>query len=130
MTDEAAAKSSRGRTIGYWIATGLVAVGMGAGGVMDLLRPPDVVATFAHLGYPLYFAVMLGVWKILGTLVILAPGLRRVKEWAYAGIAIDLISAALSHAAMGDGAQAVVPPLVFLGLAILSHQLRPLSRRF
>src|SRR5687768_15374498 len=88
----------KARKIGYWVATALVALAMGFGGVVDLSGSPEVVATLSHLGYPAYFASMLGVWKILGTIVLLAPGLPRLKEWAYAGIVIDLTSAFISHA--------------------------------
>jgi uncharacterized membrane protein YphA (DoxX/SURF4 family) len=27
----------------------------------------------AHLGYPAYFAVILGIWKVLGAVVVLVP---------------------------------------------------------
>jgi len=66
---------------------------------------------------------------VLGGLAILAPRLPRLKEWAYAGIAFDLIGAAISHAAMGDPAAKVIVPLVILGIAAASWALRPASRR-
>jgi uncharacterized membrane protein YphA (DoxX/SURF4 family) len=116
------------RNIGYWAATGLVAFAFVMGGVADLTRSPDVLAGMAHLGYPAYFAIILGVWKVLGGAALLAPGLPRLKEWAYAGIAFDLTGAAASHAAMGDGAGKVVVPLVLLALAAASWALRPEGR--
>lgn len=82
-----------------------------------------------HLGYPPYFAAMLGAWKLLGALAIAAPGFPRLKEWAYAGFAFDLIAAAASRAAVGDGAADIVAPLVFLALVVASWALRPASRR-
>jgi DoxX-like family len=82
-----------------------------------------------HLGYPLYFATLLGVWKLLGAIVITAPGLPRVKEWAYAGFCFDLTAAAMSHAAVGDATGDIVAPLVFLALVVASWALRPESRR-
>lgn len=81
-----------------------------------------------HLGYPRYFAAILGTWKVLGALAILVPGRARLKEWAYAGMCFDLTAAALSHAAVGDGAAALAPPLLVLGLALASWRLRPPSR--
>ena len=85
------------RNIGYWVATGLVALGFAFGGIMDVMRSPEVVAGMAHLGYPAYFATLLGIWKILGAIAILAPGFPRVKEWAYAGMFFDLTGAAAGY---------------------------------
>ena len=118
-----------GKTIGYWITTGLLSLGLLGGGVMDLLQPPDLAAAMEHLGYPLYFALILGVWKLLGVVALLAPGFGRVKEWAYAGVVFNMSGAAISHVAVGDGLGGVLPPLVLLGLAVGSYLLRPDSRR-
>ena len=78
------------------------------GGVLELQRGPEVVATLSHLGYPVYFAAILGTWKLLGAIAIAAPGLPRVKEWAYAGFVFDLTAAAVSRAAVGDGAADII----------------------
>lgn len=51
------------------------------------------------------------------------------KEWAYAGFAINLVSAAYSHAAAGDPAQGIVAPVALLGLLLASWRLRPADRR-
>lgn len=116
------------RNIGYWVTTGLTALAFGFGGVVDLMRGPDVVAGLAHLGYPLYFATLLGLWKVLGAVALLVPGFPRLKEWAYAGIFFDLTGAAFSHGASGDEAGKVLTPLVILLLAAASWYLRPESR--
>lgn len=116
------------RTIGYWATTGLVAAAFAFGGAMDLVRPPDLVAGMAHLGYAPYFLLVLGTWKLLGAAALLAPGLPRLKEWAYAGMIFDLTGAAISHAAVGDPAGKVVTPLVLAALVVASWALRPASR--
>ena len=118
-----------GKNIGYWITTALVALAFLSGGVMDASRNADVQAGMSHLGYPLYFALILGVWKFLGGVAILAPGFARLKEWAYAGIAFDLTGAAFSHASSGDGAAKIITPLVILAIAAASWALRPASRK-
>lgn len=82
----------------------------------------------AALGYPTYFVALLGAWKVLGGLAILAPRRPLLKEWAYAGIAFDLTGAAFSHAAMGHPAAKVIAPLVILGIAAASWALRPEAR--
>ena len=119
----------RARNIGYWITTALVATVLVAGGLSDLMGAPPVVETMAHLGYPSYVASILGVWKLLGAIAILAPGAGRVKEWAYAGIAFDLTGAIVSHASVGDTVAQYAAPIVLLALAATSWALRPASRR-
>ena len=117
------------RKFAYWVATAVLAAGFFAGGAYDLGRSPAVVQTMQHLGYPTYFAALIGVWKILGALAIVAPGLPRLKEWAYAGMFFDLSGALVSHAAVGDGADKWMPPLAFVAFALASWALRPESRR-
>jgi uncharacterized membrane protein YphA (DoxX/SURF4 family) len=117
------------KLIGYWGATALVAFAMIVGGVMDIARPAPVVAFFNHLGYPAYFAAIIGVWKVLGGIVVLAPRVPLIKEWAYAGIFFDLTGAAVSHALMGDSPSDVVVPVVLTGLALASWALRSRERR-
>ena len=116
------------RSLTYWTATTLVALAFLTGGAAYLLRVEEPVAGMIALGYPVYFVTLLGAWKVLGGLAILAPGLPRLKEWAYAGIAFDLTGAAVSHAATGDPAGKVIAPLVILGIAAVSWALRPESR--
>jgi uncharacterized membrane protein YphA (DoxX/SURF4 family) len=116
------------RATGYWIATVLTALLFAVPGAALLLRVPHFTQDMEHLGYPAYFLAILGTWKILGALVILAPGLARPKEWAYAGMVFDATSAALSRAAMGDGAVKIIAPLVITVLVLLSWKLRPAGR--
>ena len=117
------------KNVGYWALTGISAAALLAGGAGDLSRAPAVAAGIAHLGYPLYLASILGVWKILGAAALLAPRFPRLKEWAYAGILFDLSGAALSHGISGDGLGNVATPLILLGLAMGSWALRPETRR-
>jgi uncharacterized membrane protein YphA (DoxX/SURF4 family) len=118
----------KSKAIGYWVTTGIIALLIGSGGIMQVMRLPDAVAGIARLGYPLYFIVLLGVWKVLGTLAILAPRLPRLKEWAYAGIFFDLTGASVSHAASGSSAGNVVGPAILAVVVIASWALRPESR--
>jgi uncharacterized membrane protein YphA (DoxX/SURF4 family) len=122
-------RSPKLQTAAYWTTTGLIAFPLVAGGVVDTLAPPSAVAFLAHLGYPAYFASLIGVWKVLGGIAVLAPRLARLKEWAYAGIFFDFTGAAISHAASGDGLARVSVPLVLAALAVESWMLRPESRK-
>jgi hypothetical protein len=115
--------------IAYWVTTVLVAVEALAGGLMDVLQLRYVSETMEHLGYPAYFTTVLGVWKLLAVVPLLAPGMPRVKEWAYAGMFFDLTGAVASHLAVGDGLPAVVAPTIHTGLVVASWVLRPPTRR-
>lgn len=118
----------KAKKIGYWVATALVAFVFLGGGVTDLQRGPEMVAGMGALGYPAYFLLILGTWKVLGGVVILAPKLPRLKEWAYAGFVFDLTGASLSHAASGDPTAKVLTPLFILLLVAASWWLRPKAR--
>jgi uncharacterized membrane protein YphA (DoxX/SURF4 family) len=90
------------RSVGYWTTTILIALAFLSGGAAYLLRADVPLRGMAELGYPAYFVTLLGIWKVLGGLAILAPRHPLLKEWAYAGIAFDLTGAAVSHAAVGQ----------------------------
>lgn len=118
----------KNRNLPYWITTGLFALALTGSGLMTLTRQAPLAAAYQHLGYPLYFMTLLGAAKLLGVATLLAPGLPRLKEWAYAGFTINLVSAAYSHLAAGDPPGTAVAPLVLLALALASWRLRPEGR--
>ena len=122
-------RTSKIKNIAYWATTVLGPTSFVIGGVIGLTGGDQVVSSLNHLGYPVYFASLLGVWKLLGAIVLTVPGLPRLKEWAYAGFVFDLTAAAFSHAAVGDAAGDIIGPLVFLGLVLASWALRPASRK-
>ena len=80
----------------YWLFTILFAAFMGITAIPDVLMQKEAVDFIKTLGYPEYFIVFIGVAKVLGSAAILVPGLRRLKEWAYAGLVFDLIAAIYS----------------------------------
>lgn len=126
---------SRLRLVAYWVTTAWVALSTLGGGVAHVFRVQESVDDFVRLGYPLHFVTLLGIWKILGALVLLAPKSPRLKEWAYAGITIDLTGAAFAWSVTGEGdanlgnTGHIVVPLAGLALALISWALRPDSRK-
>jgi hypothetical protein len=88
--------------IAWWIVTGLFCMQMGFTAYAQLYLP-QVAQMFAHLGFPDYFRVELSWAKFLGVALLLAPAPPRLKEWAYAGFAINLASAIIAHLSLGDG---------------------------
>jgi uncharacterized membrane protein len=117
------------RAVGYWICTVLVGLAFLSGGVAYLLRVPPVVEGVTHLGYPLHFVTLLGVWKLLGGAAVLLPDLALVKEWAYAGMIFDLTGATVAHAASGDDVRHILIPLVLAMVVVASWALRPAGRK-
>src|SRR3954451_15805449 len=91
--------------VGFWIVTALFCLQMSFTAYAQL-RLPQVADAFIHLGFPAYFRVELSLAKLLGVVLILAPVPARLKEWAYAGFAINLASALIAHISVGDGPEA------------------------
>ena len=99
-------KASKGVVAGFWIATVLFCLQMSFTAYAQL-RLPQVAEAFARLGFPAYFRVELSWAKFAGVVALLVPMVpARVKEWAYAGFAITLVSALIAHFAVGDGVDA------------------------
>jgi len=117
------------RAVAYWVITAVVVGECAVGGMMDLFRMPPFYTLMLDLGYPSYLATILGTAKILAAVVLPAPGLRRLKEWAYAGVMINMVGAVASNAATHQSIGNLVVPAVFAGLALLSWSLRPPARR-
>jgi hypothetical protein len=93
------------RTLVYWALTALFCLQMLFTAYAQL-RLPQVAEAFTHLGFPGYFRVELSLAKLVGVALLLAPVPARLKEWAYAGFAIDLGSAVIAHLSVGDGPEA------------------------
>ena len=110
----------------YWTSTGIVCAVM----VYSILnftvfdRFPFPEGGFVHLGLPRYFKLELTTAKILGVAALLVPGVPvRVREFAYSGFAITLVSAAIAHYSTGDARISplfVIDPLVFLCVLTVS----------
>jgi hypothetical protein len=98
----AANTAPKARTIAYWIVTALFCLQMGFTAYAQL-RLSQVAEAFAHLGFPACFRVELSWAKFIGVVLLLAPVPARLKEWAYAGFAINLASALIAHLSVGDG---------------------------
>ena len=103
----AANTTANARTIVYWIVSALFCLQMSFTAYAQL-RVPQVAEAFTHLGFPAYFRVELGWAKLIGVVLMLAPVPSRLKEWVYAGFAINLASALIAHLSVGDGPAAWV----------------------
>jgi len=129
MTRTSRRGSARYLLAGYWLATAAVVGEMGLGGVWDIARLPFVTDLVTGLGYPTYFLVLLGTWKVLGAFALLIPGRPLLKEWAYAGAFFTYTGAMVSHLTTGYALGEVGLLAIFTILTVLSWGLRPPSRR-
>lgn len=105
----------------YWISTVLLCLVMGGGAIPSVLNQPQSVAMLNQLHYPVYFGLLIGIAKILGSIAILVPGFPKLKEWAYAGFTFDLIGATWSAIAIGTPLTQVAPMLIFFALLAVSY---------
>jgi hypothetical protein len=106
----------------FWTTTGIIFL---FEGLMPALTSQSELAKegIRHLGYPEYFGVALAISKVLGSLVITIPQFpKQIKEWAYVGLGIELIFAAISHAAVDGFNGHTIFPLVFLAILATSYR--------
>jgi DoxX-like family len=121
-----ALNTRKDRTI-YWVTTGIVSAVMVYSIVNFTLfdRFPFPEGGFVHLGLPSYFRTELTIAKLLGVLALVVPGVpAKVKEFAYFGFGITLVSASFAHFSSGDASRSVLfvlDPLIFLSVLIVSY---------
>lgn len=122
---------TKARKIIYWIATVWLALGLFATGIAQLVGADGQGGAdmLAKLGYPAYLMALLGFWKVLAVIALLAPKFPLIKEWAYAGVVFLTTGAIYSHIAAHDAVVEILPGLLLLVLAVVSWYLRPESRR-
>jgi hypothetical protein len=107
----------------YWVFTiifsGLM-IYSSVGGIGPNQQTKDIF--HGYLGYPIYFIQLISWAKIIGSLIILIPGLNKIKEWAYAGLFIDLFSAVYSGVAVsGKFDPLMLTMLMWIVPGILSY---------
>ncbi|HLP54743.1 MAG TPA: DoxX family protein [Fluviicola sp.] len=120
---------SKTAKITYWVSTAWLALGMLSTGIVQLIGMEEEAAKFQSLGYPLYLMSIIGVWKILGVIVVLLPKLPVAKEWAYAGFFFCMSGAAVSHIVSGSPLSEIFPSVLLFVLTIVSWYFRPASRK-
>ena len=116
----------------YWITTIWLSLGMivvGTGQLFKMKAGQGGVDMIKHLGYPVYFLTIIGVWKILGVVAVLIPKFPLLKEWAYAGFFFVMSGAIFSHIAIGDPISALFPSFLLLILTVVSWYFRPVNRK-
>lgn len=103
----------------YWGSTGLISAMMLMSAYMYFT--PEFVSNFEKMGFPNFFRIELAIAKLIGVAVLLAPGLDRLRDWAYAGFTITFVSAFILHVTAGDPIGAKLMPLIALGMLLVSY---------
>ena len=121
-------KASKGLVAGFWIFTALFCLEMSFTAYYELLRLPEAAQAFTRLGFPAAsFRAELSLAKVLGVVALLIPMIPArgviyvIKEWAYAGFAINLISALIAHFSISDRRAAFIPSTASIVLLVLSY---------
>lgn len=110
----------KGVKITFWISTGLIGLFIIPG--VFFLNTPFAKAVPTHLGLPPWFQWELGILKAIGALVILLPFTgNRIKEWAYFGLALDMLSAVFALAWVDGITGATFFPLVVFAILAVSY---------
>lgn len=107
----------------YWIFT-ILFVALMLFSSVGGLKPSDDTIKILHdgLGYPIYFIQFISIAKLLGCIALLIPGLKTIREWAYAGLFFDLTGAVYSGiAAAGKFDVVMLSLLIWFGTGILSY---------
>src|SRR5258705_13958462 len=105
----------------FWATTGLLFLTQGLMPVLTA-NADGTKEAMSHLGYPVYFVLMLAVFKLIGGAVLIIPQIpSRVKEWAYAGFAIDFIAALVSIITIDGMGGTALFPLVALAILTASY---------
>jgi putative oxidoreductase len=120
--------SHRGLVVCFWIFTALLCLEMSFTAYWELMRLPDAAQAFTRLGFPAAsFRVELSWAKVLGVVALLIPMIPArgviyvIKEWAYAGFAINLVSALIAHFSISDRRAAFIPSTASSVLLVLSY---------
>jgi hypothetical protein len=114
-------KASTGLVAAFWIVTAIFCLEMSFTAYYELL--PQGAQAFARLGFPANsFHIELSLAKLAGVVALLVPMIpARLKEWAYAGFAINLVSAIIAHLSIHDIPQALAPSSITSVLWGLSY---------
>ncbi len=109
--------------ISYWTATILFALLLVMDGIGGVMQVEAGKVALAHLGYPMHLLTIMGVAKLLAAVAVLQTRFRTVKEWAFAGFAFTCVGAFCSRAAVGDGIDLLIFPIIFLAIMYVPYWL-------
>jgi DoxX-like protein len=115
--------------LAHWTVTLLFLSLQGWAALQFLNRAPRISDAVLALGYPAYLMNMLGVATLLGILAIASGLSPTLKEWAYAGFALEECGAFASHLSAGDSFKTTLLPITVFAIQLASYLLWKRSQR-
>lgn len=105
----------------YWISTGIIVAVM-LWSAINFAFNPEMKEAFVHLGLPNWFRLELTTAKLLGVLALVVPGVpHKIREFAYFGFAIVLLSTPVAHLSSGDSVLLEVFHTFFFVTLVVSY---------
>ena len=116
----------KSKKIIYWVLKVLITIFFLNASIMELIKNESSVGVYQYLGFPLYMMSFIAICRILALVVIWIPNYKRLKEWAYSGLVIDVVGATYSIYMVSMEFTAILIPLlvltIVLGVYFLYHQ--------
>ncbi|MEQ8812962.1 MAG: DoxX family protein [Imperialibacter sp.] len=120
MTSLTLEKTSKTDKVIFWVFTSVFVLFDGVGAIAFNTQP--AIEGIAHLGFPDFFRIELGIGKIIGGVLLIVPQVpHRLKEWAYVGFGISTISAIIGHLAVDSSLEHIYLPIGVLAVLLMSY---------
>jgi hypothetical protein len=118
----------KGTKIIFWVTTSIIALFNILG--LFFINSPQAIEGTKSLGLPIWFHTELTIGKGIGGLIILLPFFpKRIKEWAYVALGIDMLSAVIAFLSVFGFTPLLLSPIISFGLLLASyisyHKLNP-----
>lgn len=105
----------------YWSSTAILSIFLLVSSYSYIFSKSTIQGIKA-LGFPDFFRVELAVLKLIAALLLLLPFVSlQLKEWAYAGVGLFLITALVAHIQHKDSVLITVLLLLLMGTLIISN---------
>ena len=106
---------SKGKTVGLWILTALLAFAFLGAGASKLAGGQQYAESFVRWGFPLWFMYLTGAIELVAALMLLVPRTATLGACLYVS---TMLGSVMTHLKAGETGR-IVPPLVVLGLAVV-----------
>jgi len=104
----------------YWVSTVLIA-SLSAMGIF-FMNSPQAMEGAKHLGLPIWFHTELTIGKFIGGLILVLPFVpKRIKEWAYVALGIDMLSAIIALTSADGFVPMSFSPIIAFAILLVSY---------
>ena len=104
----------------YWVSTSIIALFNIVG--IFLMNSPQAIEGTKHLGLPIWFHSEITIGKCIGGLILILPFIpKRLKEWAYVALGIDVLSAVIALISVDGFAPMSFSQLIVFAILLASY---------